>query len=139
MSWSLVRILQNQPPQWKPYSVATLRTALKQKQPVLVSIYANWDISSVSHELTAINSIDAYRFIRAHGLVTLRADLTNYDPVVVQLLRDHGLVSVPAFLLFHPAFPNDPIILKDLVSQEQLFRAIRSNAERSNEQIDVPK
>jgi thiol:disulfide interchange protein len=103
----------------------------------LITLSADWDPLCMIHETTAINSVDSYRFIRDHRLVTLRADLTNNDPSVVQLLRDNGLVSMPAFLLYHPAFPHDPLILRDAVSKEQLQNAIRFNAKRSIDQSNV--
>jgi thiol:disulfide interchange protein len=130
-TWLLANILRNRPPKWEPYSSATLQLALQRNQPVLITLSADWDPICRIHETTAINSTDSYRFIRDHGLVTLRADLTNNDPAAFQLLRNHGLVSMPAFLLYHPAFPHDPLILRDAVSKEQLQGAIRSNGKRA--------
>ena len=130
-TWLLVDSFRNRPLQWEPYSSATLQLALQRNQSVLITLSADWDPICVYHETTAINSADSYRFIRDHGLVTLRADMTHNDPAVVQLLRDNGLVSLPAFLLYHPAFPHDPLILKDAVSKEQLQNAIRLNAKRA--------
>jgi len=134
--WSFVNILRNQPPHWQPFSAATLQTALDQKQSVLITLSARWDINTMINELTAISSTDAFRCIRDHGLVTLRADFTNFDPAVKQLMIDNGLTCVPAFLLFNSVFPNDPVILRDLVSKEQLLDAIRYNAARSAEPRD---
>lgn len=136
-TWLIVNFLRNRPPQWDPYSSATLQLALQRNQSVLITLSADWSTSCFIHERTAISSTDSYRFIREHGLVTLRADLTNYDPAVVQLLRDNGLVSIPAFLLYHPAFPHEPLILRDVVSKEQLQAAIRSNAKRATDECNV--
>ena len=80
---------------------------------------------------TAINSIEAFRAIRNSGVTTLRADATNVDLAVMQLMKDTGLISIPAFLLYNPAFRREPIILKDFVSEEQLLDAIHFNSERS--------
>ncbi len=136
-TWLIVNFLRNRPPHWEPYSSATLQLALQRNQSVLITLSADWDPMCVIHETTAINSVDSYRFIRDHGLVTLRADLTNNDPEVVQLLRDNGLVSMPAFLLYHPAFPHDPLILRVAVSKELLQNAIRFNAKRTIDQSKV--
>ena len=126
-----VRVIQNQPPDWNPYTPASLQTALDRKQPVLITLSADWDLMTRIHELTAINSVEAFRAIRNSGLTTLRADATNVDPAVMQLMKDNGLISVPAFLLYSPACRDEPIILKDLVTEEQLLDAIRYNSERS--------
>lgn len=83
------------------------------------------------HERTATSSTTATQAIRDSGLLTLRADLTNLDPAAVQLMKDTGLTTIPAFMLYNPAFPTDPMVLKDLVSEEQLLDAIRYNSERT--------
>ena len=126
------RIMRNQPPHWNPYTHASLQTALDHNLPVLITLSADWDLMCRTHERTAINSVEAFRAIRNSGLTTLRADATNVDPAVMQLMKDNGLISVPAFLLYSPACRDEPIILKDLVTEEQLLDAIRYNSERSH-------
>ena len=132
-----VQIIRNQPPRWKPYTAASLQTALDQNEAVLITLSADWSWNVRIHERTAINSIEAFQAIRTSGLTTLRADATNADPAVMQLMKDNGLTSVPAFLLYNPTFRREPIILKDFVSEEQLLNAIRFNSERSqNKEMD---
>lgn len=126
-----VRIIRNQPPRFKPYTAASLQAALDQNEAVLITLSADWDSMTRIHERTAINSIEAFRVIRNSGLTTLRADATNVDPAVMQLMKDNDLISIPAFLLYNPVFRREPIILKDIVSEKQLLNAIRYNAERS--------
>jgi suppressor for copper-sensitivity B len=133
-----VRIIQNQPPHWKPYTNASLQTALDQNRPVLITLSADWDSMTRIHERTAVNSIEAFRTIRDSGLITLRADATNVDPAVMQLMKNNDLISIPAFLLYSPACRDKPIVLKDIVSEEQLLDAIRCNSERSqNKAMDT--
>ena len=133
-----VPLIQNQPPHWQVYTAAALQTALDQKHNVLITLSADWDPNMRIHERTAINSLEACRAIRNNGLTTLRADATNVDPAVMRLMKDNGLISVPAFLLYNPDFRREPIILKDLVSEEQLLDAIRYNSERSqNKAMDT--
>lgn len=123
-------IERSQPPHWNPYTPASLQTALDRKQSVLITLSADWTWHTRMHEINAIKSVHAFRAIRDSGLITLRADATHADPDVIQLMKDHGLISVPAFLLYNPARRDEPIILKDLVTEEQLLDAIRSNSER---------
>jgi thiol:disulfide interchange protein len=98
---------------------------------VLITLSADWDSNHQIHERIAINSVEAFRAIRNSGLTTLRADATNEDPAVMQLMKDNGLNSVPAFLLYSPTCRDEPIILKDWVTEEQLLGAIRYNSGRS--------
>lgn len=123
-------IERSQPPHWNPYTPTSLQTALDRKQSVLITLSADWTWQTRMHEINAIKSVHAFRAIRDCGLITLRADATHADPDVIQLMKDHGLISVPVFLLYNPARREDPIILKDLVTEEQLLDAIRSNSER---------
>jgi thiol:disulfide interchange protein len=126
-------IERSQPPHWNLYKPASLQTALDRKQPVLITLSADWGWSTRMHERTAINSVQAFRVIRNSGLITLRADATNADPDVMQLMKDNGLIAIPAFLLYSPACREEPIILKDWVTEEQLLDAIRYNSRRSKE------
>ena len=126
-----VRIYGGRSPQWPLYTSTSVKTALEKDHAVLISLSANWCISGNMHEQMAINNAETFRTIRANGVTTLRADATNLDPAVMQLMKDNGLNSLPAFLIYSPAIPNEPIILKGLVSQQELLEAIRRNSERS--------
>lgn len=123
-------IERSQPPHWNPYTPTSLQTALDREQTVLITLSADWTWQTRMHERTAINSVHAYRVIRDSGLITLRADATHADPDVMQLIKDNGLISIPAFLLYSPACREEPIILNDLVTEEQLLDAIRYNSRR---------
>ncbi len=124
------RLLWIQPPSWTTYSPAVLHEALLENQAVLITVSADWDPICHIHERTAISSIESYRTIRNHGLLTLRADWTNHDSAVTQLMKDVGLSTVPAFLIYSPKLPNDPIVLRDAVSAKDLVDAICYNAIR---------
>ncbi|XZE36695.1 thioredoxin family protein [Pirellulaceae bacterium SH501] len=126
-----IRQMPRLPLVWKAYTSASLQEAFDDKQSVLISLSANWCISGTNHERTATNSATVIDAIRDNGLQTLRADLTNLDPAAVQLAKDTGLDSVPAFIIYNPGFPSDPIVLKDFVSEKQLLDAIRYNSQRS--------
>jgi thiol:disulfide interchange protein len=135
LATTYVQVIQNQPPNWKPYSAAALRSALDQDRCVLITLSANWDVSCFAHERVALNSSKAYRAIRNSNLVTLRADATNFDLEVKSLMDENSLITLPAFLLYNPSSRNEPTILNDLVSEEQLLAAIRSNSMRSSERV----
>ena len=76
-----------------------------------------------------MNTTDSKQF--ALGAMFLATVMVAADPAVMQLMKDNGLTSVPAFLLYNPTLRREPIILKDLVSEQQLLDAIRYNFERS--------
>jgi suppressor for copper-sensitivity B len=123
--------MPRQPIVWNAYTPASLQQAFAEKQSVLITLSANWCTVGMIHERTALSSTTAIHAVRINGLITLRADVTNLDPAAMKLMQDTGLISVPAFILYNPAYPSDPIVLKDLVSEEQLIDAIRYNSERS--------
>jgi suppressor for copper-sensitivity B len=126
-----IRLIPRQPLVWNGYTSTSLQEAFDKKQSVLISLSANWCINGMIHERTATNSTTAIDAIRNSGLQTLRADMTNLDPAAVKLAKDNGLITIPAFIIYNPDFPSDPIVLKDLVSEDQLLDAIRYNSQRS--------
>lgn len=109
---------------WKTYSPENVASLLMQRKTVLISLYANWDTSTVMHEQIALSNPKMGRFLSDYNTTTLRADATHADPIVKKLMNDLQIETVPAFIIYSPKYPQSPIILQGLTSEEQLRQSI---------------
>jgi thiol:disulfide interchange protein len=58
-------------------------------------------------------------------VVLLKADWTNGDPKITQILKQHGRVGVPMYLVY-PAGRGDaePIVLPELITSQMVLDAL---------------
>jgi thiol:disulfide interchange protein DsbD len=62
-----------------------------------------------------------------HGVVKLRADWTNGDPVITKLLQQFGRPGVPLYVLY-PGKSEDPIVFPELLTQRILLDKLETIA-----------
>lgn len=115
---------QTRPLNWDRYTPERVLSETEAGRVVLVSLYATWCITSTSNEAFVLNDPEMFRFVRNEGVVPLRADVTNGDVDGTQLMKKLGLISVPAFIIYSPHRPDDPVVLPDLTSREILRQSI---------------
>jgi thiol:disulfide interchange protein DsbD len=63
-----------------------------------------------------------------YGIVRMRADWTNADPVITKTLKQFGRVGVPLYVLYPAANPDKPIILPELLTQSLVLDHLQSAA-----------
>ena len=52
-----------------------------------------------------------------HGIVKLKADWTNGDPVITKLLQQFGRPGVPLYVLY-PTKNGEPIVFPEVLTKE---------------------
>ncbi|HBE70130.1 MAG TPA: hypothetical protein DDW52_18435 [Planctomycetaceae bacterium] len=113
------------PLSYEPYTPETLEAKLDGGSPVLLTIFGNWTLSTQMNDALVRQSVKIKNECRSTETVFLRADWTNKSPVVTELLHEHALTSVPATIVYCPN-REAPILLLDLVTEEQIVDAVRS-------------
>jgi thiol:disulfide interchange protein DsbD len=58
-------------------------------------------------------------------VVLLKADWTNGDPEITQILKQHGRAGVPMYLVY-PAGRSDeqPVVLPELITSKMVLEAL---------------
>ncbi len=85
---------------WEPWSaerVAELRAA---GTPVFVDFTADWCISCLVNEKTALNDATVQQLIAEKNLTLLKADWTRQDPAITAGLAEFDRNGVPLYLLY---------------------------------------
>ncbi len=86
---------------WEPWSaerVAELRAA---GQPVFVDFTADWCISCLVNEKTALSDASVQKLLVEKELVLLKADWTRQDPAITAGLAEFDRNGVPLYLVYN--------------------------------------
>jgi thiol:disulfide interchange protein len=105
---------------WEPFSPAKLDEYRSQGRPIFIDFTAAWCVSCQVNELMVFRSKDVRATLQARGFALLKADWTNYDPVITQALASFGRNSVPFYVIYGkgenaPAVPLPEIINAGIV------------------------
>ena len=128
-SWSLPSNVDGQParatvnaqeaggPKSDRFTRARLDELLGQKKPVFVNLTAAWCITCKVNERVALRSDTIADAFNERGIAYLIGDWTNGDPEITALLKAHGRVGVPLYLLYSGAPGSKPEILPQLLTE----------------------
>jgi thiol:disulfide interchange protein len=114
---------------WTPFSPQRLAEARTAGKPVFVNVTAAWCITCLVNERVALRSAAVADALARKGVVTLKADWTNRDPVVTAMLGTFGRSGVPLYLLYPARAPaasaaDAPIVLPQILSEGIVLDAI---------------
>jgi len=110
---------------WQPFNIYRMQAALKDGHPVVVDFTANWCVNCKYVKATVLESQAIRHEFRSNGVVLLRADLTNQNPVAQSLLVKLGGRSIPFLAVFSPHSPFRPEVLRDLYSIGDVTKALQ--------------
>jgi thiol:disulfide interchange protein DsbD len=108
---------------WKTYSPELLESIVQSGKPVFVDFTADWCLTCQANEASAIETAEVAAAIRDSGAVALRADKTEPNPAVDQLLRQLGnsAASIPFYAVFPAGNPQQPILLDGVFASPAPF------------------
>jgi len=105
---------------YTPERLAALRA---EGRPVFVNFTADWCVTCKVNERVALSSAEVGRAFERTGVVYLKADWTNRDPVIAAALSEHGRAGVPLYLLYAPG-AAEPKILPQLLTTGAVIKAL---------------
>ncbi|QDS98912.1 protein-disulfide reductase DsbD family protein [Adhaeretor mobilis] len=108
---------------WQPYSPKVLAEARAQGKTVLVDFTANWCPTCQVNSKVAINRKDVLNKVNENEVVTLLADWTDKNDTIKAALEELNSNSIPFLVVYPPENPQ-PIVLPDLLSQQDVLDAL---------------
>ena len=113
---------------WVPFTPERLQSELAQGHTVFVDFTAAWCITCKFNEASVLESAAVKSAFKRSGVVQMKADWTNADPVITKTLQQFGRVGVPLYVLYPAAAPNQPIVLPELLTQALVLDHLQSAA-----------
>ena len=110
--------------QWKPFSLATLESDLKQNRTVFIDFTADWCLTCKVNERTVMSDNSVIEKFKTVNAVAVRADWTNRNPDITRLLAKFGRSGVPLYVIFPAGKPNAPIVLPEVITSGMVIEAL---------------
>lgn len=117
---------------WEPYSEARLNELRAEGKTVLVDFSAKWCVNCIVNYNVAINTAETRETMDELNAVALYADWTDRNPEIKAKLQELNSRSIPLLAIYPGDEPNQPIILRDLVSQSDVVEALQQAGESNS-------
>ncbi len=117
------------PGDWQAFTPERLQTELAQGRTVFVDFTAAWCLTCKFNEANVLESQDVREAFQRNGIVKLKADWTNGDPVITKLLKQFGRPGVPLYVLY-PGKNEEPIVFPEVLTKGMILDKLETAARR---------
>ena len=108
------------------YSAESLNALRQQRQRVFINVTADWCITCLANERLTLSTDAVKQAFRDAGIVYMKGDWTNQDPLITELLNRYHRSGIPLYLMY-PADPAEPaVVLPQLLTVDIVLDAIAS-------------
>ncbi|HTL79895.1 MAG TPA: protein-disulfide reductase DsbD domain-containing protein [Candidatus Babeliales bacterium] len=114
---------------WQPFTPERLQNELEQGRTVFVDFTAAWCLTCKFNEASVLEAQDVREAFERHGIVKMKADWTNGDPVITKLLQHFGRPGVPLYVLY-PAKNEEPIVFPEVLTKGMVLEKLESVASK---------
>jgi thiol:disulfide interchange protein len=108
----------------RPFSEASLNELRAGGKPVFINFTADWCITCIANERGALATDSVRDALRDKQVVYLKADWTNYDPVIAQFLKRFNRNGIPLYLVYSGPADNLPQVLPQLLTPGIILEAL---------------
>lgn len=109
---------------WQPYSREALERQIAQGNTVFVDFTADWCPTCKANEWLVLNTETVSNLVNQNHVVPMVADWTDGSDEIKDVLEQLGSKSIPVYAIFSADRPNQPIVLRDLVTKGQVISAL---------------
>jgi thiol:disulfide interchange protein DsbD len=102
---------------WQAFTPERLQSELAQGRTVFVDFTAAWCLTCKFNEATVLESGDVREAFQRGGIVKMKADWTNADPVITKILKQFGRPGVPLYVLYPSDKSQEPFVFPELLTK----------------------
>ncbi|KAA1257771.1 Thiol:disulfide interchange protein DsbD precursor [Rubripirellula obstinata] len=117
---------------WVDYDEQKLAAYQAEGKTVMVDFSAKWCVNCLVNLATAIDTEKTRRVVDRNNVVTMYADWTDRDPAMKVKFQELGSNSIPLLAIYPAGKPDQPIVLRDLVSQSMVIEALEEAGPSKN-------
>jgi suppressor for copper-sensitivity B len=110
---------------WVDYSDQSLQKFQEDGRTVMVDFSAKWCVNCLLNLENAIDTGNVAKVIDELDAVAIYADLTDHNPAINLKLRELESNAIPVLAIYPGGRPNEPIILRDLVTEQDVISALQ--------------
>lgn len=111
--------------EWQPFSPESLAKGIASGRPVFIDFTADWCLNCKYNEKFVLETEPVRAAFRDKKVIALKADWTNGDPVITEMLKKFKRAGVPVYVLYAPGI-SDPVVLPEILSQAAVLNALAS-------------
>jgi thiol:disulfide interchange protein DsbD len=104
----------------QPWDAGRVDAVLAQGRPAFVYFTADWCITCKLNEARVLDDPAVENTFRTLQIPVFRGDWTRRDETIRGALAELGKAGVPAYALYQPHDPDNPVILPELLSVDRL-------------------
>ncbi len=120
---------------WKPFSLTVVEENVAAGKTVFIDFTADWCFTCKVTEQTVLETDEVREKINALGIVPVKADWTNRNDEITQLLKKFGRSGVPLYVVFPAGKLDEPIVLPEVITKQMLIDAL----EKSSSALSIKK
>jgi thiol:disulfide interchange protein DsbD len=101
--------------EWEKFSPERVEQARKAGQPVFIDFTAEWCVNCKVNEAGVLNTAPVAAAFKDKRVLTLKADWTDFDPVITEALKKFERIGVPLYVLYRPG-EEAPVLFPELLT-----------------------
>ena len=101
---------------WLPFSVEGVEELIAAKRHVFIDFTAEWCWTCKVNERTVLADEQVRARFAAMDMALVKADWTNRNPQITQLLRAFGRSGVPLYVILPSGRADEPIVLPEVIT-----------------------
>ncbi len=109
---------------WKPFSLADIEQRVRRGETVFIDFTADWCWNCKVNERTVLQSEAVRRKMRELRVTAIKADWTNRNPEITQMLQKFGRSGVPFYVIFPAGRLTEPITLPEILTPGLVIQAL---------------
>ncbi len=119
---------------WRAFDESAIAAEVAQGRTVFVDVTADWCLTCQANKTLVLDQDPVASRLQSPGIVAMKADWTNPDPIVSAFLARHGRYGIPFNIVYGPG-AAEGIPLPELLSAADVMAALdRAGAPQATSQ-----
>jgi len=114
--------------EWQPFSTRLIDGLVSENRMVFVDFTAEWCWTCKVNRRTSLAAAEVRARFAELGVALVRADWTNRNPEITEMLRAFGRSGVPLYVIYPPGRAHEPIVLPEILTPGIVLEALAGAA-----------